>query len=261
MRGLHDQGPGDGDPLALAAGELVGIAAQERLRRAVLGQAHVLQGRQDPRPPLGLVQPRLVDGQALADDLLDGQPRRQGGEGILEHHLDVPAQAALALRGEAGPGLPVHLDLAGGRRSGPAAPGPGRSCRSRIRRSPPGSRPAARVKSAPCTAVNAPLANQPRMPGPGHRVVHPHRRALPARSPSPGSAHLPHAAAVDQLAGVGMLGRLHHLEHGPLLHQHPALHHRHPVGEAPHQVQVVGDHQHRQVALAPRIRSSRSRIW
>jgi hypothetical protein len=35
-----------------------------------------------------------------------------------------------------------------------------------------------------------------------------------------------------------------------LLHQVAALHHRHPVGKAAHQVQVVGDQQHRHAVLA-----------
>ena len=51
--------------------------------------------------------------------------------------------------------------------------------------------------------------------------------------------------AVQQALGVGVLGGFKHRLHRPLLNQVPTLHHRHPVGKTPHQVQVVGDHQHR----------------
>ena len=40
-----------------------------------------------------------------------------------------------------------------------------------------------------------------------------------------------------------------HLGHGALLHQMAVLHHRHPVGELAHQVQVVRDQQHRHAVL------------
>ncbi len=40
------------------------------------------------------------------------------------------------------------------------------------------------------------------------------------------------------------------LGHSALLHQQTALHHRHPVGKAAHQVQIVRDQQHRHAVLA-----------
>jgi hypothetical protein len=46
---------------------------------------------------------------------------------------------------------------------------------------------------------------------------------------------------------------LKNLPGGALLHQAAVLHHRHPVGKAAHQVQVVRDHQHRHAGLAPQL--------
>jgi hypothetical protein len=42
--------------------------------------------------------------------------------------------------------------------------------------------------------------------------------------------------------------------HGAVFHQVPAFHHGDPVGEAPHQVQVVRDQQHRHAGLALQVR-------
>ena len=74
---LDDQRPRDGDALPLAAGELVRIAVEERLGTAAFRQADVEERRQDAFTALPFVELRLVDLEALADDLLDGEPRRE----------------------------------------------------------------------------------------------------------------------------------------------------------------------------------------
>jgi hypothetical protein len=82
---LQDQGAGDADALALAAGELVRVAA------AHLGsEADPLQDLANalvPRP----VTSQLVDRQPLAHDLADGHARVQGSDRVLKDDLHVPA--------------------------------------------------------------------------------------------------------------------------------------------------------------------------
>ena len=59
---LEGQGPGDADPLALAAGELVRVAVG-----VGGGQAHALQQFAHAAAPLAAAG-QAVDGQRLADD-------------------------------------------------------------------------------------------------------------------------------------------------------------------------------------------------
>ena len=89
---LQHHGAGDGDALALAAGELMRIAV---LRLRI--EADLLQRRPDTSVALIGVHARALDQQALLDDLPDGQPRRQGAVGILEDHLHLFAQRTHAL--------------------------------------------------------------------------------------------------------------------------------------------------------------------
>ena len=51
--------------------------------------------------------------------------------------------------------------------------------------------------------------------------------------------------AVNELAGVGVLGMRKHLGNTTRLHQVAVLHHRNPIGKFAHQVQVMGNHQNR----------------
>ena len=46
--------------------------------------------------------------------------------------------------------------------------------------------------------------------------------------------------------GIGMLGVGEHLSRRPGLHNLAALHHANPVGNTPHDAQIMGDEQHRQ---------------
>jgi hypothetical protein len=93
--GLVGQRHRDHHPLALAAGELVGIGAEPVLG---LRQLYPLQQFQRaglrPRPPH-----RLVDEQHLAHLLLDGVQRVERGHRLLEDHGDPvaadPAERAL----------------------------------------------------------------------------------------------------------------------------------------------------------------------
>ena len=51
--------------------------------------------------------------------------------------------------------------------------------------------------------------------------------------------------AGQQLPGVSVLGMAKHLRHGAVLDDPALLHHRHTVGETAHQIEIVGDQQHR----------------
>ena len=68
----EDDGPGDGDPLALTAGELVGVAMGHLRLQFDIGQ-----GRGDEPEPFFPVAAEVVDLQPLLNDLLDGQAGRQ----------------------------------------------------------------------------------------------------------------------------------------------------------------------------------------
>ena len=93
-RGLQDHRPGDADPLALAARELVRVAVDHLRQEAGPGH-HVL----DPRPDLGAAEARLVGDQRLGDDVADGHARVERGERVLEddlHRAPVPPQRLAA---------------------------------------------------------------------------------------------------------------------------------------------------------------------
>ena len=81
---LHDQGAGNADALALAAGELVGEAGG-KFRQ----QTHIQQRLTDFFLPLGGGQVGPDVHQALAHDVADLGALVQGGLGVLEDHLDL----------------------------------------------------------------------------------------------------------------------------------------------------------------------------
>jgi hypothetical protein len=110
----HDQlrpgreGPGDADPLALAAGELVRIAVE-----VGGGEAHDIEEFGHLAPYLrGVAVP--VDVQRLGDDLPCPAPWVQGGVRILEDQLEPGAYRAQPPGAECRDVLPVELDPAAG---------------------------------------------------------------------------------------------------------------------------------------------------
>ena len=84
---LEHERTGNGDALALAAGEFMRVAV---LRRRI--ESDLLQRLRHPRAPLGAIHVRLLDEQALLDDLRDRQARRERAVRILEHDLHVAAE-------------------------------------------------------------------------------------------------------------------------------------------------------------------------
>src|SRR5215472_8976455 len=89
--GVADQGPGDRDPLALPAGELVRVAAGVRR-----GQRYPLEHVRDPAvglPAAGGAE----DPERLLDDLADRLPGVQRAVRVLEDVLDLPPRFAAAL--------------------------------------------------------------------------------------------------------------------------------------------------------------------
>ena len=85
---VQGQCPGDADALALAAGELVGVAVAVAQVQPHLGHQGV-----HPLAALGLVADG-VDHQGLLDDGRRAAARVEGGEGVLEDHLH-PAPGGL----------------------------------------------------------------------------------------------------------------------------------------------------------------------
>ena len=85
---LERQRAGDVDALALAAGELVRVARGIALRR----EAH--PGEQFARTRFRLPPRQAVHDGSERDRILDRQARIERSEGVLEHHLHLPAHVA-----------------------------------------------------------------------------------------------------------------------------------------------------------------------
>src|SRR5262245_50364748 len=107
---IHREGPRDADALALAAGELVGIAAQ------VIGQeADRLEQLHHALLALLARRRQLVNDQRLADDRADGHTRVQGRVRVLEDDLHFLAERAQRPLVECRHVPPLERDLAGRR--------------------------------------------------------------------------------------------------------------------------------------------------
>ena len=102
--GLEHQRPGDGDALALAAGELVGVAEAEARVEADVGQR--LQHA-------GVAAADAVDRERLGERRVDGALGVQRAVGVLEHHLHPAGEGAVA---PARHRLAADADLAAGDR-------------------------------------------------------------------------------------------------------------------------------------------------
>ena len=84
--GVHSQGAGDADALALTAGELVRVAVG-----VLTVQADALEQGDDLVMALLGVGAQVVDVDALADDVTDGHAGVQARVGVLEHDLHTAA--------------------------------------------------------------------------------------------------------------------------------------------------------------------------
>ena len=118
---VHGQCPGDADPLALAAAELVGITIVVLFPETdLIEQFH---------HPLSLLLPLgdVVDLQPLADDLAHPHARIERGIRVLKDDLHLPAHVAELALGERQDIFPLEVDLAGRRldqpQDGPAQGG------------------------------------------------------------------------------------------------------------------------------------------
>ena len=160
--GAHAQGPGDGGPLPLSAGELRGPLVQTA---GVHAHAFELEGRLRPEGAPGGAD--AVDDQGLGDDLRHGHPGVEAGGGVLEDDLPGGLQqlpVGAELPGVAGvdpqvPDLPgggaedVHNAL--GRRG---LPGPGFPHQSE-------NLPPAQLEGYPIQGPQGPVPAQPEAVG------------------------------------------------------------------------------------------------
>ena len=93
--GLHDERAGDHDALALAARQLVRVAAREVGGRSQAGR---LERREHPPLPLGATDAELVDDQRLGHEVADRLLRVERLVRVLEDELDPPSVVAQLAR-------------------------------------------------------------------------------------------------------------------------------------------------------------------
>ena len=108
--GLRDQGPRDGDALALAAGEFV-----REFFHVGIAQADLLQHRGDPAALLGAVD-TTERGQRFGDNARNRLARIERTLGILEHHLEIAPGVAQFSGGQPMQVAPEQSHRAGCRR-------------------------------------------------------------------------------------------------------------------------------------------------
>jgi len=106
---LDRQRAGDGDALALAAGELVGVPVE-----MLLAEADALDELAGPLPALGRGVADAVDAHGFDEGLLDGVAGVQRGERVLEDHLRVAPERPELAPGELREVLAAEVHRAAG---------------------------------------------------------------------------------------------------------------------------------------------------
>ena len=210
--GIDRERPGDAEALALAAGEFVRVLAHgvaRAGRRARTARA-TRSSRSAPRRDVEVLQ-------RLADDRAGRQARIERGVGILEDDLDARGGAAASRRARASVmSSPPSTMRPAGRldqlQDQSCRPS---TCRSRIRRPGPASRPRAMAKLTPSTAVTAPTWRCSRPPCIGKCFIRPvdledrhgaHARPS-TRSASQQATRWPGHRAQRRRLGAAALGR------------------------------------------------------
>gem|GEM_PF-1962577 len=253
-RGLvgNDQGrregqrAGDGHALALAAGELRGVAARE-----IGGEPGGVEQLGDPLRALR-AGADSTDVERLADAVADGAARVEGGDRVLRDDRGVPGRTVgedgtrarlLQARGDAAERRLPRPRLADEGESAPGADGQ-RDVPERVH-----GRGAVPERDAePARAEHHGLGVLGAFGGHGR---HGPRRVGGGR-PLPAGVPGLRAQARDraqQAARVGVPGRGEDLVERASLDDLPAQQHRDPVGVVRHDAHVVGDEQHGEIAL------------
>ena len=259
---LEGEGPGDGDALALTAGELVGVAAHDRARQGdhveQLGDARLaLLGGADP-----------VDPQRFLDDAEDRVHRVQGAVGVLEDRLHDAPQGEELLGPQGGQVHPVVEHLAGGGvdevqddvgNRGLARAGLAHERRRRALADAEadvvdgGEGLVLALGAAHLEDLGEVLHAQDLLGGARSQagaqelVVGDLDAAGVGGLDAPGGQG---GGGLDQALGVGVAGVLEHLEAGAGLDDPAAVHDDDVLGPLSGQPQVVGDEEHRGAQLA-----------
>ena len=233
--------------------------AREQAGELRLGQAHLGQGGFHAAAALGGVDARFMHQQPLAHDFFDREARRERRERVLEHHLHPLAQCLVGgcvAGGRLLPGLAVDLQIALRRQQAQDGLRQGGLARARFAHHAQ-RLPRQQLQIGPLhghkLALLEPAAHARQRRG----VRHAQLARLHHGRCTCGRGRLHHIApglAGDQAARVGVLRVGEHLGHSALLYQHALLHHRHAVGKAAHQVQIVRDEQHGHAGLALQVR-------
>ena len=162
--GLERKGPGDADPLALAARELVRIAVAPHRRGS-----RTSSSSSAIRPGIagGAAQP--VDRERLAQHRAHRLARVERAVGVLEDHLHLAVdRLRQAVAPERADVLAGVADAARIRpRAGAPGSGPGSTCRSRTRRRCPASRHACTAEADAVQSLDDRVAARAAGPRPG----------------------------------------------------------------------------------------------
>ena len=243
---FEHQGAGDGDALALTAGELMRIA----IAHAGV-EADLAQGVADPRIALGAIELGVMHAQAFADDLAHGQARRQGAEGVLEDDLHARAQGAHARLVQRHDIDTIEADLALALEQAQQGAPQRRLAGAGLADDADGLA-ASHLEIDAAHRFEGDLGPEQRtLDGEAdthivrrqqHRRIRGHRCLLAGRF------------GIDQHAGVGVLRALEDVVGGAGFQQLAVTHHADAVREVAHDAQVVGDEQDRHaVALLQRL--------
>ena len=243
--GLEDQGARQGNPLTLAAGELVGIAIG-----TYRGQFDFLQHLRHTLANLVFAERWMMKAQTFTDDVRHRHAWRQRAVWILEDDLHLTATQAQRVAIQRIDAFVLEVDLALGGLQLQERQG---ECRLAGPRFPDH---AERLAAGQCQIQ--------RMNG--DEV----RGALLEQLLAASEAHLQLARGENrcrgvlgtqvageafgfggqQLAGIIGLWRIEYLVDAPLLDAFPVAHHDHAVGMTAHQIEVMADQDHRHALVA-----------
>ena len=252
---LEHKGPRDADALALAPGELVGIAIQ-----LAAAESHSPEDIGDPPPDRRSVEFRKVGPQGFAHDVAHSHSRIQRSQGVLEDDLGIPAHLPQCTLVQFAHALSQQAHVSGGGRHQPEnGAGERRLAAARFTHDAKGlSR--AQLQVHPVHGPQWPLFPQPTA-GANREMdlesIDAQKRRVCARAcrrgggPGPGGAgrgsqplhslRIQPRHGLEQSPCVGVTGAVEDIPHVTLLLRFALVHHQDSLAQPGDDPQVVGD--------------------